>query len=904
MRFLEVSLQNFLSFGSPVTVKLDRCGLLAIFGNNKDSNVADSNGCLIGGTLIDCPRDLIKYPKGIPIEDLVGESPWVYCWDGEKIVIRRASRVWLTKENTSVVRVRLSKYKTKRGAGQGSKWIPPQELVGTTDHLVLLADGETWKKLGDLRPGDRVCSLYRRQSGGWRTLLHWTGHRKLVSEQQFVCSEVHGHHSLGNCVHHKNENKFDHSVDNLEWKLSKEHLSDHARKRNLQKEFGWQMYGNHPRGMLGKKHTLETRSRISATLREQRRPRPNHTVLSVEDAGVANVYDMYVPEVHNFVANGVVVHNSGKSALVEGIVWCLYGETMRNYKSDEVIHLGVGKDCQVSLPFEDDDGNLYQVTRTRKMSGVKKPNNLLLEVNGKDVSAGTVADTQQLIVTILGMDLRTFTQAVLLRNRDRSFSEMTDKEQKEVLEDILHIEELAKARDVTKSRISVRQSELSKVLVRLEDLEDQIGQENLRLGKMKISEGQHFALIEQKRQALRRRKVEAEVEIEEKYRATGLDVLLDSLNDFSERLTQEDKARACCHDEARKLQQSNATKKSDNSQQLGGIINQVNSLNTDVRSVSQLAGTDCPTCRQMVHPEDADRLLVVWDDQLKKLEAERLKIERRTLQLEKKEAKSLQGFEQRRFSHTQEIDKLSNQRQVVGDQIRKRENALQLICQLEQQVFNLQTEMDQLDSTANPFTILVEEIEGDLVKMSRDKRRWGYKSRSLDLELRHLLFWDHGFGNQGLKSYVLDNVVPFLTRRAQYYADILSGGDLHIEFSTQTQLKSGDWREQFQVKVTNRQGADVYAGNSDGEKRRIDIAVGWALGDLAATRAKKPIRFKGLDEVFSGLDETGEDAVIRLLHTVTGEYETVLCITHSDHLRSQFSNSLTVTKENGFSTVS
>jgi DNA repair exonuclease SbcCD ATPase subunit len=75
--------------------------------------------------------------------------------------------------------------------------------------------------------------------------------------------------------------------------------------------------------------------------------------------------------------------------------------------------------------------------------------------------------------------------------------------------------------------------------------------------------------------------------------------------------------------------------------------------------------------------------------------------------------------------------------------------------------------------------------------------------------------------------------------------------------------------------------------------------VAWALADLAAARASRPIRFRGLDEPFENLDEVGEDAVIKLLHSAVGRYETILCVTHSDHLRDQFPASITVVKENG-----
>ena len=40
---------------------------------------------------------------------------------------------------------------------------------------------------------------------------------------------------------------------------------------------------------------------------------PNHKVIAVIPAGRADVYDMEVPDFHNFVANGVVVHNSNKA---------------------------------------------------------------------------------------------------------------------------------------------------------------------------------------------------------------------------------------------------------------------------------------------------------------------------------------------------------------------------------------------------------------------------------------------------------------------------------------------------------------------------------------------------------------------------------------------------------------
>ena len=94
-------------------------------------------------------------------------------------------------------------------------------------------------------------------------------------------------------------------------------------------------------------------------------------------------------------------NGSGKSAVLEAIVWCLWGKTIRGLKDDEVVNLTVGKNCKVSLDIED-EGVTYTIVRSRLMEG-KKPNDLVLLVDGKNASQRKLA-TQDKINQILGMD--------------------------------------------------------------------------------------------------------------------------------------------------------------------------------------------------------------------------------------------------------------------------------------------------------------------------------------------------------------------------------------------------------------------------------------------------------------------------------------------------------------------
>jgi hypothetical protein len=235
----------------------------------------ETGHCLSGNTFIDCPRDLSKYPLGIPIKDLVGQQPWVYGWQNGQPVIRKASRVWLSKKQVKVIRVKL-----KPGQGYHSKeFLPPLELVGTPNHLVLLADGKTWKPLGKLKHGDRLCSLYRSRNGE-RSRIRWTGLEERVREHVFVCEQVHGPRPEGHDCHHINADKMDQSPENLEWKLEYDHCRDHSLGRKVTPEASARMSAAQARRAPP---TAETRAKMSESQRK-RPPMSEETKVKVSAA--------------------------------------------------------------------------------------------------------------------------------------------------------------------------------------------------------------------------------------------------------------------------------------------------------------------------------------------------------------------------------------------------------------------------------------------------------------------------------------------------------------------------------------------------------------------------------------------------------------------------------------------
>jgi exonuclease SbcC len=114
-------------------------------------------------------------------------------------------------------------------------------------------------------------------------------------------------------------------------------------------------------------------------------------------------------------------------------------------------------------------------------------------------------------------------------------------------------------------------------------------------------------------------------------------------------------------------------------------------------------------------------------------------------------------------------------------------------------------------------------------------------------------------------------------------------------------LKNNDIREKINVSIV-RNGRNIgsFERYSGGEKGRINIACIVGLQKLMNLTANNGgLNFLGLDEVFEGLDATGQKDVLKILET-TGV--TTLIVSHkNDSIGSE--NDILITKKDGVSEI-
>lgn len=253
---------------------------------NNDGNFAYAgvNPCLTGDSLIQTVEGEIS------IKDLVGSTPFVYCMDSDgNLAIRKAIKVWKTRENAQLVEVI---------AGKG-------RLICTPDHRIFTTN-RGWVEAANLQKGDKIKGLNRQTTGHKYCSVGLSG-TKYEKEHRFIARHFYDIEDMD--VHHINDNGFDNRLSNLEVITHEEHskLSNTGRAIEVNRDETTGRY------LPKEEHTGRTYRNLGREVGVNWYVQEVRTLDYTED-----VYDMTVEDTHNFIANGFVVHNCAEEPLPAG----------------------------------------------------------------------------------------------------------------------------------------------------------------------------------------------------------------------------------------------------------------------------------------------------------------------------------------------------------------------------------------------------------------------------------------------------------------------------------------------------------------------------------------------------------------------------------------------------------
>ncbi len=148
-------------------------------------------------------------------------------------------------------------------------------------------------------------------------------------------------------------------------------------------------------------------------------------------------------------------NGAGKSSLLDAITWALWGKA-RAKRDDELVHLGQ-REMLVQLDFEQ-EGVLWRVLR-RRASGKRGSSTLdlfIIHDDGERVlqSENAIRITQEKINRILRLDYDTFVHSAFLQQgKADAFTTRTPAQRKQILSDILGLDQWARYEDHVKETL-------------------------------------------------------------------------------------------------------------------------------------------------------------------------------------------------------------------------------------------------------------------------------------------------------------------------------------------------------------------------------------------------------------------------------------------------------------------
>lgn len=583
-------------------------------------------------------------------------------------------------------------------------------------------------------------------------------------------------------------------------------------------------------------------------------------------------------------------NGSGKSTLYNAILYAIYGKFpgSSNVSGDSVINNKVGKGTYVTLEFKQ-NGHLYRVERYRKHKEYK--NKVLLFEDDKDISAPSNKEVDKKIVEVIGMNEDTMLNSIVFGSNNMvSFVNATDKQRKEMLEELTGIQVYQKALDLVKEDAK-NASESSQVLDKdLQGIISRVESNDALTSQYKAS----MASYEQTKSG---------------YETKLKNATIDNID--TKALNEQLKSNQKVINDLQVKKQSIQLKDFDNAK-----LNQVTStmssvkynFNQDKKKMQDLAGqiksiqsspkSYCQLCGSLLDKDHKQKEINSLTQQGKDIRKEYNTLLQQAPQLKETYDTLLAQQQQVSEYNAGIIDKQNELQEQINTFIQSNNEIQNKLNSYQSELDNinwLKKQLNNLQVPAKPNIVASDEL-------NKQKKDIEQQQAELEAKQAQLNKLTDVFGLKGVKSHVLGSVLPFVNKRVEHYLDILTEGKFNAFISSKSTTKSGSVNEKMSIDIISQDTGSEYSELSSGEQRRVDLAISLSLQDYLLSKMPD-INLLVMDEILDNLDGAGIQAVMKILQEKAKTVDTILVISHNEGLKDNFEKSILVEKVDGISKI-
>ena len=541
-------------------------------------------------------------------------------------------------------------------------------------------------------------------------------------------------------------------------------------------------------------------------------------------------------------------NGTGKTTILNALSFCLFGDAITQIKRDNLINKTNQKNMSVSCTFEV-DGKKYKVERGRKPAYFRFIcDDEVVNEKDTDEAQGENRLTQDEVNRILGMSQPLFKQIIALNTYNMPFLAMKATEQRAVIEELLGITRLSDKADRLKEQVRLTKEDIKSEELRIQAVKasNERIEETIRKFKIKSTawNEQHINNIARLKKAISE---------------------LDSIDMNKE--IENHNALATWKEQDQERTTLNKQLDYD-VREAQGIQDSIDTLTEEM---TQLGGETCPLCKQGLQKVDGQ-------------EIEKIVAHKKS---------SIQQYTEKHIHIQQNITHTKNRIQQLGDlgvAPSTSYNNINDAYEHKQNLENLQRDLEAEHNAENPH---IEQIE-TLKDKNIEEIEYSYMNSLTKLkEHQEFLYRLLTSKDSFIRKKIIDQNLMYLNQRLNHYLELLS---LPHEVIFQSDLS---------VSITELGRELDFDNLSRGERNRLILGLSWAFRDIFESTST-PINLLFIDELIdSGMDMQGVEASMSILKKMTRErHKNIFLISHKDELTGRVNSILSVTKENGFTSLS
>lgn len=316
-------------------------------------------------------------------------------------------------------------------------------------------------------------------------------------------------------------------------------------------------------------------------------------------------------------------------------------------------------------------------------------------------------------------------------------------------------------------------------------------------------------------------------------------------------------------------------------------------------------GTPCPVCHGTINRDNygdvLDHARHQADDCRSKIELETTNVATRIEQVKAKDL-MLQTMEQK-------ITEADSKVAVIDSKIRKNRTEISQLSQIKKPDGNVAEQVLEVEITeikkqiklkqeecngGSPYEEIIQQSETEKAQKIKDREDKAAELSAAEAELPYYEFWLEAFGDNGIRKFVIDGIIPALNEWIAHWLHILIDGCIDVTM---------DNKLDHTIKRNGRTAN--YWLLSNGELTRADLSVSQAFAYVMMLNSGTCLSVVFLDEITGGgIDRAGVAGIYNMIVEL-GKERQVFVTTHNETLLQMLDGctTLTLQKQNDVTTL-